>query len=300
MDRAKALLVDVGLESLMTAKPNELSGGELRRMAIARAMLMRPGILLADEPTAGLDNENTLAVLGLLRKAADDGAGVLLVTHENEAAQFADEVYVMDGGKLSTQRGGIIMGKKPVRLYVELFLTFLKVGLFTFGGGYAMIPIIEHTCVEQKRWITHDEMMDVTVMAESTPGPIAINCATYVGYKQAKMPGAITATLGIVLPSMLIIMAVALFLDNLLEIPIVASAFKGIKLAVGVLIFDAGLGMLKKMKKPRARVIAGVACAAMLVINLLSLRISSIVLMLIAAVFGAIMYAAHKKGGTNA
>ena len=116
---------------------------------------------------------------------------------ENEATQFADEVYVMDGGKLSTQRGGIIMGKKPVRLYVELFLTFLKVGLFTFGGGYAMIPIIEHTCVEQKRWITHDEMMDVTVMAESTPGPIAINCATYVGYRQAKMPGAITATLGV-------------------------------------------------------------------------------------------------------
>ena len=103
VDRAKALLMDVGLEALMTAKPNELSGGELRRMAIARAMLMRPGILLADEPTAGLDNENTLAVLGLLRKAADEGASVLLVTHENEAAQFADEVYVMDGGKLSAQ-----------------------------------------------------------------------------------------------------------------------------------------------------------------------------------------------------
>ena len=107
------------------------------------------------------------------------------------------------------------MRSRTARLYGDLFLTFLKVGLFTFGGGYAMIPIIEHTCVEQKRWITHDEMMDVTVMAESTPGPIAINCATYVGYKQAKMPGAITATLGIVLPSMLIIMAVALFLDNL-------------------------------------------------------------------------------------
>ena len=103
VDRARALLADVGLESLMTAKPNELSGGELRRMAIARAMLMRPGILLADEPTAGLDGENTLAVLGLLRRAADDGAGVLLVTHENEAAQFSDEVYVMDGGKLSRE-----------------------------------------------------------------------------------------------------------------------------------------------------------------------------------------------------
>ena len=82
------------------------------------------------------------------------------------------------------------MRSRTARLYGDLFLTFLKVGLFTFGGGYAMIPIIEHTCVEQKRWITHDEMMDVTVMAESTPGPIAINCATYVGYRQAKMPGA--------------------------------------------------------------------------------------------------------------
>lgn len=98
--RAKELLEQVGIEALMNAKPNELSGGELRRMAIARALLMRPGILLADEPTAGLDAENTLAVLSLLRKAADDGAAVLLVTHENEAAQFADQVLSMDGGKL--------------------------------------------------------------------------------------------------------------------------------------------------------------------------------------------------------
>ena len=84
----------------MNAKPNELSGGELRRMAMARAMLLHPGVLLADEPTAGLDNENTMAVLSLLRKAADDGAAVLLVTHENEAAQFADRVFTMDGGRL--------------------------------------------------------------------------------------------------------------------------------------------------------------------------------------------------------
>ena len=99
-DRAKELLEQVGIINLANAKPNELSGGELRRMAIARAMLLHPGILLADEPTAGLDNENTLAVLSLLRKATDDGAAVLLVTHENEAAQFADQVYTMDGGKL--------------------------------------------------------------------------------------------------------------------------------------------------------------------------------------------------------
>ena len=99
-ESAKELLEKVGIGNLANAKPNELSGGELRRMAISRAMLLHPGILLADEPTAGLDNENTLAVLSLLRIAADDEAAVLLVTHENEAAQYADQVYTMDGGKL--------------------------------------------------------------------------------------------------------------------------------------------------------------------------------------------------------
>lgn len=102
-DRARELIADVGLETMINAKPNELSGGELRRMAIARAMLIRPGILLADEPTAGLDNENVIGVLSLLRSAADNGAGVLLVTHEIEAAEYADEVYTMDSGKLSRE-----------------------------------------------------------------------------------------------------------------------------------------------------------------------------------------------------
>ena len=86
---------------------------------------------------------------------------------------------------------------------IDLFLTFAKIGLFTFGGGYAMISLIENNCVERKKWITHDEMMNVTVIAESTPGPIAINAATFVGYKQAKLLGAIIATLGIVQPSFL-------------------------------------------------------------------------------------------------
>ena len=99
-ERARKLLTDVGLGALMDAKPNELSGGELRRMAIARAMLVKPDILLADEPTAGLDNENIIGALSLLRNAADNGASVLLVTHESEAAEFADEVYVMENGKL--------------------------------------------------------------------------------------------------------------------------------------------------------------------------------------------------------
>ena len=99
-EKAKELLEKVGIADLMNARPNELSGGELRRMAVARAMLMNPGVLLADEPTAGLDTENILAVLGLLRKAADEGTAVLLVTHENEAARFADQVLTMDAGKV--------------------------------------------------------------------------------------------------------------------------------------------------------------------------------------------------------
>ena len=81
---------------------------------------------------------------------------------------------------------------------IDLFPTFAKIGLFTFGGGYAMISLIEYNCVERNKWISHDEMMNVTVIAESTPGPIAINAATFVGYKQAKLLGAILATLGIV------------------------------------------------------------------------------------------------------
>ena len=98
-------------------------------------------------------------------------------------------------------------------ILIELFLTFVKIGLFTFGGGYAMLSIIENICVEQKNWITHDEMMNITVIAESTPGPIAINCATYVGYKKGKLPGAILATLGVSIPSFVIMFVIARFLE---------------------------------------------------------------------------------------
>lgn len=165
----------------------------------------------------------------------------------------------------------------------ELFLTFAKIGVFTFGGGYAMIGVIEDICVRRKTWITHDEMMNVTVIAESTPGPIAINCATYVGYKLAGLTGAVIATLGIVLPSFAIIYAIARFMDNFLEIRYIAAAFQGIKAGVAVLILDAGWMMLKKMKKkPQLRMTAACAFAAMLAVNIFSLRISSIVLMLLA------------------
>ena len=91
----------------------------------------------------------------------------------------------------------------------ELFLTFAKIGLFTFGGGYAMIGMIEHECVERKQWMTSDEMMNMTVIAESTPGPIAINCATFAGYKRAGFFGALAATIGMVVPSFVIIFCIS-------------------------------------------------------------------------------------------
>ena len=185
-----------------------------------------------------------------------------------------------------------------MNLILDLFLTFAKVGLFTFGGGYAMIALIEDSCVEKKQWITHDEMMNITVIAESTPGPIAINCATYVGYKQKGLPGALAATLGMIVPSFVIILVIALFLDNFLEIEWIAHAFIGIKIAVGIIIVDAAVNMIRKMqKKPLPRVIMVCAAAAMLAINVFSLRISSIILMLTAALISLVLFVIRRKAG---
>ena len=187
-----------------------------------------------------------------------------------------------------------------MNILFDLFLTFAKIGLFTFGGGYAMISLIENSCVEKKGWITHDEMMNVTVIAESTPGPIAINCATFVGYRQKGLIGAAVATVGMVFPSFCIIFLISLLLDNFLEIAWIANAFKGIKIAVGILILDAAIKMIKKMqKKPIPLTIMTCAFLAMLVIDIFALHVSSITLMLIAAVISLTLFLiAPIPGGT--
>ena len=178
-----------------------------------------------------------------------------------------------------------------MKLLLDLFLTFSKIGLFTFGGRYAMIPHIESTCVTRKEWIAHEEMMDIAVIAESTPGPIAINCATYVGLKKKGIPGAAAATLGVILPSFLILLLISFFLDSFLEIRWVASAFKGIKIAVGILILDAAVKMIVKMKKtPLPIMILSASFAAMMLINIFALRVSTIILMLAAAITGLSVY----------
>ena len=183
----------------------------------------------------------------------------------------------------------------------DLFLTFAKVGLFTFGGGYAMISMIEDTCVRKKQWITHEDMMNVTVIAESTPGPIAINCATFVGYKQKGLPGAVMATLGMILPLFLVILLISTFLEHFLEIAWIANAFKGIRIAVGILILDAALKMIRKMPKKRMPLAIMICAAAlMLLVNLFSWDLSSIVIMLAAGVVSLslfIMGKASIKGG---
>ncbi|MCI8653508.1 MAG: chromate transporter [Angelakisella sp.] len=182
----------------------------------------------------------------------------------------------------------------------DLLLTFLKIGLFTFGGGYAMLAMIENSCVTEKGWISHDDMMNVTVIAESTPGPIAINCATFVGYRQAGLWGALAATLGIVLPSFVIIYSISSLLDNFLEIAVIASAFRGIRIGVGFLILQAAAGMVKKMpKKPLPLAIMAASFLLMLSANLFSWKLSSISLMLLAGVVSLGLFAAGAGKGGN-
>ena len=188
------------------------------------------------------------------------------------------------------------------KILLDLMMTFMKIGLFTFGGGYAMISMIEHNCVEKKKWISHDDMMNVTVIAESTPGPIAINCATFVGYQQAGFLGSLAATFGIVLPSFAIIFAISMCLDNFLEIAIIANAFKGIKIAVGLLILDAAATMIKKMQK-KILPLSIMVCSfmSMFLINIFSWNFSSISLMVISAAISLVIFFANnisaQKGG---
>lgn len=191
-----------------------------------------------------------------------------------------------------------------MKILLELFYIFARIGLFTFGGGYAMISIIEDICVERKKWISHEEMMNMTVIAESTPGPIAINCATYVGYKLAGLLGATVATFGMVLPSFVVIFAISKFLDNFLEITLIAHAFYGIKIAVGILIFDAAITMIKKMKKKvLPRMIMACSFVVMMLVNIFSWSFSSINLMLAAGILSLMIFTVQKiskeKGGAG-
>jgi chromate transporter len=174
---------------------------------------------------------------------------------------------------------------------LQLFLTMLKIGLFTFGGGYAMIALLENEFVTKRGWLEQEEFLDVAAIAESTPGPIAINSATYIGYKRGGLIGSLAATLGITLPSFCIIYAISLFFDAFLSLAVVAYAFQGIRVAVIYLILSAGLRMLKKMKRTPFSVTAvTVTVILMLTCTLLSVKLSTIVYILAGGGMGVILW----------
>lgn len=176
---------------------------------------------------------------------------------------------------------------QEVKSLETLFFTFFKIGLFTFGGGYAMIALLEEEFIQRRRWLDKDEFLDMAAIAESTPGPVAINSATYLGYKLAKVPGAATATVAVCLPSFLIIYAISLFFEQFTQLTVIANAFKGIQVCVIYLIFSAGVRMLKALdKSPFA---TGVLAAVMLVmvgLSLAGVSVSSILLILLSGAAG--------------
>ena len=164
-----------------------------------------------------------------------------------------------------------------MKKYLELFLTFFKLGLFTFGGGYAMIPSLKEIVVEKKKWLTEEEMLEILAISESTPGPIAINMATFIGYRQKKILGSTLSTLWVILPSLIIIYIISLFFDSFLANEYVSSAFIGIKACVAFLITKAGLDMLIKMKKkPFNLIVFSIVFVLLIIFELFSVNFSSL------------------------
>ena len=186
---------------------------------------------------------------------------------------------------------------KKSKLILTLFLSFFKIGAFTFGGGYAMLSLLENEFVEKKGWLTKEEFLDMVAIAESTPGPVAINSATFIGYKTAGALGSAFATLGVVLPSFIIIYVISLFLDKFLTFTLVQSAFTGIQACVVYLIGSTGLKLFKQMqKKPLPIAIMSTVLVCMIAFSILAIKFSSIIYILISGVIGIIAFYSGRKG----
>ena len=180
---------------------------------------------------------------------------------------------------------------KKGKIVFTLFYTMLKIGLFTFGGGYGMIALLENEFVSKRKWLSKEEFLDMIAIAESSPGPIAINSSTYIGYKMAKFWGSLAATVAVCIPSFVIIFVISLFLDAFLSLEYVAYAFRGIQVGVAFLIFTAGLKMLKDIKrKPLPIIILSVTAILMICFALFAVKFSSIYYILISGVVGLFSY----------
>ena len=182
----------------------------------------------------------------------------------------------------------------------SLFFTFLKIGAFTFGGGYAMIALLENEFITRRRWMDQEEFLDMAAIAESTPGPVAVNSATYLGYKLCGVPGAFVSTTAVCLPSFVIIYLISFFFDQFLALTLVGKAFRGIQVCVIYLIFSAGIRMLKGLKHTvfNCVILTAVICS-MVVCTVLSVNFSSIFYVLICGCIGIggflVQRISHKK-----
>ncbi len=180
---------------------------------------------------------------------------------------------------------------KKLKICLLLFWEFFKIGLFTFGGGYAMVAVFERELVEKKKWLGDEEFTDIIAIAESTPGPLAINSATYVGYKVSGVLGSFFATLGVVLPSFSIILVISLFFDRFLEFEYVNYAFRGIQACVAFLILSAGIKMAKKLKANALNIIlASITVLCLVLLTLFSVKFSTIFYILIGGFIGLCVY----------
>lgn len=185
---------------------------------------------------------------------------------------------------------------KKAKSIFGLFLTMFKIGAFTFGGGYAMLSLLENEFVSKKGWMEKEEFLDMVAIAESTPGPIAINSATYIGYKRAGVLGSAFATLGVVLPSFIIIYVISLFLDAFLSLTLVANAFRGIQACVVYLIGSVGIKMLRQMeKKPLPIAICVVVLVLLTTFSLLAVNFSSIIYIVVSGALGVAAFYIGKK-----
>lgn len=171
-------------------------------------------------------------------------------------------------------------------LLLDLFCAFFRIGLFTFGGGYAMLPLLQREIVDKKHWATEEELLDYFAVGQCTPGVIAVNTATFVGFKEKKLSGAIFATLGVVSPSLVIITVIAALLSNFAHIAAVQNAFAGIRVAVCVLILNSIVKLWKKSVVDKLTL--GVFIAVFLGSVLLS-HVSPVVFIVAAAVLGIVV-----------
>lgn len=192
--------------------------------------------------------------------------------------------------------------KKESKFYkcLVLFITFMKIGLFTFGGGYAMIPLISKEVSEKHKWIREAELFDIIAISESTPGPIAVNCATYIGYRVAGFFGSLFATIGLAIPSFVIILIISFFYKDFIKWPVINAAFKGIKVGVIILILLALTKLWKNYKFTYWGIMLfAITLATTLLIAIFNVNFgyASLILIVLGIITGLIVEAiANKKG----